>query len=81
MELIEQLKLISILWHSDQLNNYCRYAYETGEDEEEGISLTGAGVVVGGELTSKVERKERKTSIASDHVFGLGEDLEEDKRE
>lgn len=62
--------------------NCCRYAYETGEDDEEGISLTGAGVVVGGELASKVERKERKASIATDHVFGgLGEDLEEDKRE
>ncbi|XP_057778443.1 uncharacterized protein LOC130997212 [Salvia miltiorrhiza] len=62
-------------------NNPTRYAYETGEDDEEGISLTGAGVVVGGELASKVERKERKASIASDHVFGLGEDVEEDKRE
>lgn len=61
--------------------NSCRYAHETGEDEEEGISLTGAGVVVGGELASKVERKERKASITSDHVFGLGEDVEEDKRE
>ncbi|KAH6762885.1 Lung seven transmembrane receptor family protein [Perilla frutescens var. hirtella] len=64
-------------------NNPTRYAYETGEDDEEGISLTltGGGVAVGGELASKVERKERKASIASDHVFGLGEDLEEDKRE
>ncbi|KAL1542052.1 transmembrane protein 87B [Salvia divinorum] len=62
-------------------NNPTRYVHETGEDDEEGISLTGAGVVVGGELTSKVERKERKASIASDHVFGLGEDVEEDKRE
>lgn len=59
----------------------CRYAYETGDDDEEGLSLTGAGVIVGGDLGSKVERKERKASIASDHVFGLGEDLEEDKRE
>ncbi|XP_047954648.1 transmembrane protein 87B [Salvia hispanica] len=62
-------------------NNPTRYAHETGEDDEEGISLTGAGVVVGGELASKVERKERKASITSDHVFGLGEDVEEDKRE
>ncbi|KAK4403463.1 Transmembrane protein 87B [Sesamum angolense] len=61
--------------------NPTRYAYETGDDEEEAISLTGAGVIVAGDLASKLERKERKTSIASDHVFGLGEDLEEDKRE
>ncbi|KAI3458428.1 hypothetical protein Pfo_015091 [Paulownia fortunei] len=56
-------------------HNPTRYAYETGDDDEEGISLTGAGVIVAGDL------KERKASIASDHVFGLGEDLEEDKRE
>jgi hypothetical protein len=54
-----------------------------GEDsEEEGISLTGGGVMVGGDLATKIERKERKASIAADHhVFGLGEDVEEDKRE
>ena len=50
--------------------------------EEEGISLTGVGVkVAGGDIATKLERKERKASIAADHVFGLGEDLEEDKRE
>lgn len=80
LEVIEKLKSFVCCGIINRLNN-CRYAYETGEDEEEGISLTGAGVVVGGELASKVERKERKASIASDHVFGLGEDLEEDKRE
>ncbi|GER50876.1 lung seven transmembrane receptor family protein [Striga asiatica] len=53
----------------------CRYAYETGDDDEEGLSLTGASIIVAGDL------KERKVSIASDHVFGLVEDLEEDKRE
>ncbi|KAL2526839.1 Lung seven transmembrane receptor family protein [Abeliophyllum distichum] len=58
-----------------------RYAYETGDDEEEGITLTGAGVILAGDLVSKVERKDRKVSIAADHVFGLSEDLEEDKRE
>ncbi|XP_051143072.1 uncharacterized protein LOC127259643 [Andrographis paniculata] len=62
-------------------HNPTRYAYETGEDEEEGISLTGTGVLVAGDLASKVERKDRKASLASDHVFGLTEDLEEDKRE
>ncbi|KAK4383155.1 Transmembrane protein 87A [Sesamum angolense] len=62
-------------------DNPTRYAYETGEDDEEGISLTGAGVIVAGDLASKIERKERKATIASDHVFGVGEDLEEDKRE
>ncbi|KAL8552360.1 hypothetical protein ACS0TY_001162 [Phlomoides rotata] len=61
-------------------NNPTRYAYETGDDDEEGISLTGAGGVIvgGGEL---VERKDRKVLMAPDHVFGLGEDVEEDKRE
>ena len=63
----------------------CRYAYseETGEDfEDEAISLTGGGIMVAGDLATKLERKERKVSIAADHhVFGLGEDLEEDKRE
>lgn len=34
-----------------------------------------------GDLATKLERKERKTSSAAEHVFGLGEDLEEDKRE
>ncbi|KAL3834745.1 hypothetical protein ACJIZ3_009481 [Penstemon smallii] len=62
-------------------HNPTRYAYETGDDEEEGISLTGTGVIGSGDLSSKVERKDRKASIAGDHVFGLGEDLEEDKRE
>lgn len=51
----------------------CRYAYETGDDDEEGISLTGAGVIVAGDLATKVDKR--------DHVFGLAEDLEEDKRE
>ncbi|CAA2985931.1 transmembrane protein 87A [Olea europaea var. sylvestris] len=62
-------------------HNPTRYAYETGDDEEEGISLTGTGVILAGDLASKVERKDRKVSIAADHVFGLSEDLEEDKRE
>lgn len=39
------------------------------EFDEEGISLTGSGT----KLTGDTERK--------DHVYGLGEDLEEDKRE
>ncbi|KAL7146679.1 hypothetical protein ABFS83_06G057600 [Erythranthe nasuta] len=55
-------------------HNPTRYAYETGDDDEEGLSLTGVGVIAAGELGSKVDRK--------DHVFGLAvEDLEEDKRE
>ncbi|MCE3049268.1 hypothetical protein HAX54_044489 [Datura stramonium] len=75
------LLVICILWAPS--NNPTRYAYsgETLDDEEEGLSLTGSGVIVGGDLVSKLERKERKASIAADHVFGLGEVLEEDKRE
>ncbi|KAL4620683.1 hypothetical protein ACB092_06G173100 [Castanea dentata] len=77
------LVVICVLW--DPSHNPTRYAYseETGEDfEEEAISLTGGGIMVAGDLATKLERKERKVSIAADHhVFGLGEDLEEDKRE
>lgn len=49
-----------------------------GEDfEEEGISLT-TGVMKSAE--GMVERKERRNSSTAD-LYGLGEDLEEDKRE
>ncbi|KAM7491829.1 hypothetical protein LguiA_034750 [Lonicera macranthoides] len=76
------LVVICILWAPS--HNPTRYSYteETGDDlDEEGISLTGSAVKVGGDLTTKLERKERKGSIGSDHVLGLGVDLEEDKRE
>ncbi|CAL5364009.1 unnamed protein product [Camellia sinensis] len=74
------LVLICVLWAPS--HNPMRYAYSEGDDlEEEGITLTGSGIKVAGDLSTKVERKERKVSIATDHVFGLGEDLEEDKRE
>lgn len=78
------LLVICILWAPS--HNPTRYACseETEDDiEEEGISLTGTGIKMVGDLATKLERKERKTSSAADHVFGLGEDLdlEEDKRE
>ncbi|CAL5404758.1 unnamed protein product [Camellia sinensis] len=76
------LVVICVLWAPS--HNPTRYAYleETGDDlEEEGISLTGGGVKVAADLATMVERKERKVTIATDHVFRLGEDLEEDKRE
>lgn len=59
----------------------CRYTYseETGDDEE--LSLTASGVKVAGDLANKLERKERKASMSTDHLFGLVEDVEEDKRE
>lgn len=45
--------------------------------EEEGICLTS-----GGDMGSKLERKERKgLIITGDHLYGHGEDTEEDKRE
>lgn len=72
------LGVICFLWAPSQ--NPTRYAYseEMGDDfDEEGISLTSASKVVG-DMASKLERKERK---AADHVFGLGDDHEEDKRE
>ncbi|XP_009362785.2 transmembrane protein 87A-like [Pyrus x bretschneideri] len=78
------LMVICVLWAPS--NNPTGYAYseETADDfDDEAISLTGSGVkVAGGDLATKLERKERKASSAADHhVFGLGEDLEEDKRE
>lgn len=53
----------------------CRYAYseDIGDDfDEEGVTLTGSGAKGIGDMVS------RKTA---DHVFGLGDDLEENKRE
>ncbi|KAG2691145.1 hypothetical protein I3843_09G217900 [Carya illinoinensis] len=76
------LVVICVLWAPSQ--NPTRYAYleETGDDfEEEGISLTTGGTKVGGDMGAKLERKERKASSATDLVYGLGEDVEEDKRE
>lgn len=66
------LAVICILWAPSQ--NPTRYAYseETGDDfDEESISLTG----------SVVKLPERKATASAEHVFGLGEDVEEDKRE
>ncbi|OMO88620.1 Transmembrane receptor, eukaryota [Corchorus capsularis] len=74
------LIVICILWAPS--NNPTRYAYseETGDDiEEEGISLTASTVILAGESVTKTELKERKVSSAD--LFGLVEDLEEDKRE
>ncbi|KAJ7965158.1 Transmembrane protein like [Quillaja saponaria] len=75
------LVVICILWAPSQ--NPTGYAYSEVDDfDEEGISLTGGGVKLAGDLATIVERKERKVVTAADHhVFGLGEDLEEDKRE
>ncbi|KAI4306562.1 hypothetical protein L6164_029828 [Bauhinia variegata] len=76
------LAVICVLWAPSQ--NPTRYAYseETGDDlDEEAITLTGSAVKVSGDLATVLERKERKTSLAADHVFGLVEDREEDKRE
>ncbi|PKA58599.1 hypothetical protein AXF42_Ash008886 [Apostasia shenzhenica] len=73
------LGVICILWAPSQ--NPTRYAYsvEAGDDfDEEGVSLTASGAKTTGDLGNKLERKERKTS---DHVYGLGDELEEDKRE
>ncbi|CAK9323421.1 unnamed protein product [Citrullus colocynthis] len=72
------LAVICLLWAPS--SNPTRYAYseETGEElEEEGICLTS-----GGDMGSKLERKERKgLIITGDHLYGHGEDTEEDKRE
>ncbi|KAJ4977825.1 hypothetical protein NE237_008605 [Protea cynaroides] len=75
------LVVICILWAPS--HNPTRYAYseETGDDFEEGITLVSSGVKTAADVATKLERKDRKVSSAADHVFGLGEDLEEDKRE
>ncbi|XP_020572695.1 transmembrane protein 87A isoform X2 [Phalaenopsis equestris] len=72
------LAVICFLWAPSQ--NPTRYAYseEMGDDfDEEGISLTSGAKVVG-DMANKLERKDKK---ASEHVFGLGDEHEEDKRE
>lgn len=43
--------------------------------------MTTGGTNVGGDMAAKLERKERKGSSATDLVYGLGEVVEEDKRE
>ncbi|URE09813.1 lung seven transmembrane domain containing protein [Musa troglodytarum] len=73
------LGIICILWAPS--HNPTRYAYseDTNDDfDDEGMPLTGSGVRGIGDNLSKLERKERKNM---DHVFGMGDDLEEDKRE
>lgn len=56
-----------------------RYAFseDTGYDsDEEHIALTSSGYKLAGDLPT------RKLSAVAEHrVFGLGEDIEEDKRE
>ncbi|XP_068329131.1 uncharacterized protein [Pyrus communis] len=78
------LVVICVLWAPSRNPTGYAYSEETVDDfDDEGISLTGSGVkVAGGDLATKLERKERKASSAAEHhVFGLGEDVEEDKRE
>lgn len=67
---------------------FCRYSYseETGDDfDDEAVTAVGSGVKVSGEMATMLERKDRKASLTSlvdhHHVFGVIEDLEEDKRE
>lgn len=76
------LVVICVLWAPSR--NPTRYAYleETGDEfDEEGISLTSSGMKASGDMAVKLEKKERKGSSATDLVYGLAEDLEEDKRE
>ncbi|KAM1368230.1 hypothetical protein PS1_001585 [Malus domestica] len=78
------LVVICVLWAPSHNPTGYAYSEETADDfDGEAISLTGSGVkVAGGDLAAKLERKERKASSAADHhVFGLAEDVEEDKRE
>lgn len=58
----------------------CRYAYETGDDfDEEVVRLAGSGIKVSGDMSILLERK--ASGPTEHHVFGLGEEREEDKRE
>lgn len=74
--------LICILWAPTSHPTRYEYSEDTGEDLEENMSLASSVVTVAGDSATELERKERKMSSVSDlHVFGLGEGLEEDKRE
>ncbi|KAH7537686.1 hypothetical protein FEM48_Zijuj03G0119200 [Ziziphus jujuba var. spinosa] len=77
------LVVICVLWAPSHNPTGYAYSEETGDEfDEEAISLTGSGVKVAGDLAIMLERKERKVATAADHlVFGIGEDVEEDKRE
>ncbi|XP_078435828.1 lung seven transmembrane receptor family protein [Wolffia australiana] len=69
------LGVISILLRPSRSPIKNAFTDEGGDElDEEAVALTG---------TSKLERKERKpvASSSSDLVFGIGEGLEEDKRE
>ena len=58
------------------------YSEEVGDDfDEEAVSLTSSGVKMLGDGVNKLERKDRKATSTLDHPFGIGENLEEDKRE
>lgn len=68
--------------------NLHRYAYSedtSDEFDEEAVPLTNTGLMkmttLTGDTMNKLERKERKATNTSDHMFGLVEDREEDKRE
>ncbi|CAM8897865.1 unnamed protein product [Rhodiola kirilowii] len=74
------LGIICMLWAPSHNPTRFAYAEETGDDEEEGI-LLGGGAKTAGDVAIKLERNDRKASGVADNVFGLGEDLVEDKRE
>lgn len=73
------LLVICVLWAPSR--NPTRYAYLEGTNDfdEEGISLTSSVAKMTGDVASKLERKERIGSSATDLTFG--DDIEEDKRE
>ncbi|KAF7825410.1 transmembrane protein 87B [Senna tora] len=74
------LVMICVLWAPSR--NPTRYAYseETGDDfDEEGVSLTSGVMKMSGDVATKLDRKERKASSATDLTYV--EDIEEDKRE
>ncbi|GAB2272074.1 hypothetical protein Dimus_006893 [Dionaea muscipula] len=72
------LVVICVLWAPSK--NPTRYAYseEAWDDfDEEAFPLTSTSVKVSGDITNKLERKERKVSTG----ITIREDVEEDKRE
>ncbi|XP_057442391.1 uncharacterized protein LOC130734101 isoform X2 [Lotus japonicus] len=72
------LLVICLLWSPS--HNPTRYAYETGDDfDEEVVRLAGSGIKVSGDMSILLERK--ASGPTEHHVFGLGEEREEDKRE
>lgn len=77
------LVVICFLWSPSPNQNKYAYSEDTSDEfDEEAVPLTNTALMkMTGDTVNKLERKERKATNTSDHMFGLVEDREEDKRE